>query len=842
MAKLDAIRKPARGEYLFSWPGKTFEDLFASLMDGQIYKVDSETDNIPEHEVYDIWPQVDKADEDEIKQFVDTGSFKKVHIDSVTSDTVVIDSVRIRKWKRDPDGSRRVKSRLCARGCFDNQRDTLSTRSTTATRLSQRILISTAVNHDHDAESWDVSGAFLKGLTFEKVRELLASRGISSPVRKVVIIAPANVWRHLAKFDASFKVDFDRLGDWALLCIKPVYGLNDAPLAWQLCLHGHWEEQGGVPSLLDENYFIWKLPKNETASVTTHVDDCGAEGSRQWLDQQYKLLVKKFGKVTRQTLPFTHCGVVYKKIPDGICMTQDDFCRKLKPVEIAKNKKDEEALTPGELTSFRSILGGLLWLTATRLDLVSDVCALQSQVTKATIAHLRQANNVVKKAQAELGQNLGLYFRKLLPPLRLACVHDSSAAGNVRNYAQEGVMVLLTEDRLSGFEGSYEHVLQDNQTCRLGGRCHVLWAHGAKAKRISYSTSHAETLSAVSGMEAATLVAVRLAELLYSPKKPTIQSLLQLQEGGVPELPVDGYTDCKDLFELMSGDKSIPQDKGQRLYILSLREARLNGRQRWLILTPTGSMLADALTKSMLAPQLMRALSSGMVDYCNEGDHRMTLRRVPKVDSVKDEHLDMTDKELISSLRASSSATAVCMFMSRSWCFWMVTAAVATSASATSTTSTSSASSSVSSAPPTASSDDGWLWLICLSCFIIAAEHGILKFLRVLWQWFRRVSVIEPDAEPPATVTLNEDLVEVQLRELREAKLERDRCVQMYDMQFERASRLQRELDEHLAICPLGRNVYVTNSGRAWHTDTNCYHIRRYQHKTYRFCQDCAGR
>ncbi|CAE7490455.1 ACBD6 [Symbiodinium pilosum] len=635
-------------QYLFSWPGKRHETLYASLASGEIYKVDNDTDNIAEDEVYGIWPQVEQADSEEIKQFVDTGSFKKVRVSSISSDTVIIDSVWIRKWKRYPDGSRKVKSRLCARGCFDNQRDTLSTRSTMATRLSQRLLVSTAVNHDHDTESWDVSGAFLKGLTFEKVRELLASRGITSPVRKVVIIAPANVWRHLAKFDASFRVDYECLDEWALLCIKPVYGLNDAPLAWQLCLRGHWEEQGGVPSLLDENYFIWRFADGDRASVTTHVDDCGAEGKRKWLDEQYQLLVKKFGKVTRQTLPFTHCGVVYRRIPDGICMEQDDFCSKLKTVDIDPSRGDSDSLTATELTSFRSVLGALLWLTATRLDLIAEVCILQSMVTKATIGHLKQANQVVRKAQSEIGQGLGLYFRKLRPPFRLACIHDSSAAGSVRQCAQEGIMILLMEDHLRDFN-SHEEVMEDHQTHLMGGKCHVLWAHGAKAKRVSYSTSHAETLAAVSCMETSTLVAVRLGELLYTPKAPTVQSLLLLQEGGVPELPCDGYTDCKDLWELASGSTSVAQDKTQRLPDFPAGSA----------LTPTESMLSDALTKGMLAPQMMGVLSSGVVQFFNEAKHKMTLRRVPKVMVVTEEHLNRTDKELIRDLRVSTSATVL---------------------------------------------------------------------------------------------------------------------------------------------------------------------------------------
>jgi hypothetical protein len=160
------------------------------------------------------------------------------------------------------------------------------------------------------------------------------------------------------------------------------------------------------------------------------------------MDYMYSKMVAKFGKVTRQTLPFEHCGVKYAKIPNGIRVSQDDFCSKLKEAEVSPSRKDNELLTPADLTAFRSVLGGLLWLTATRLDLVADVSTRQAQVT-ANVGHLRQANKVVQRARNELGQNLGILFRKLRGPLRLMCVHDSSAAGNARSYAQEGVLVFL---------------------------------------------------------------------------------------------------------------------------------------------------------------------------------------------------------------------------------------------------------------------------------------------------------------------------------------------------------------------------------------------------------------
>lgn len=70
-----------------------------------------------------------------------------------------------------------------------------------------------------------------------------------------------------------------------------------------------------------------------------------------------------------------------------------------------------------------------------------------------------------------------------------------------------------------------------------------MFSHGAKAKRTSYSTSNSETLAAISGLETASLVALRLAELLVPMEKPTLLQLAALQEAGAPFLPVDAMTD-----------------------------------------------------------------------------------------------------------------------------------------------------------------------------------------------------------------------------------------------------------------------------------------------------------
>ena len=65
---------------------------------------------------------------------------------------------------------------------------------------------------------------------------------------------------------------------------------------------------------MDENQWRWytKEEKMEDrrleALLTTHVDDLAIAAKQPWLDNLYNNMVAKFKKVSRQQLPFEHCG------------------------------------------------------------------------------------------------------------------------------------------------------------------------------------------------------------------------------------------------------------------------------------------------------------------------------------------------------------------------------------------------------------------------------------------------------------------------------------------------------------------------------------------------------
>ena len=83
-------------------------------------------------------------------------------------------------------------------------------------------------------------------------------------------------------------------------------------------------------------------------------------------------------------------------------------------------------------------------------------------------------------------------------------------------------------------------------------------------KRISSSTSTAETLFSVYGKELAQLIAICLTQLLEHGIQTLLGTqtflamLIQIQENGGWVVPVDHVRDCGDLFQLVVGEKGVP--------------------------------------------------------------------------------------------------------------------------------------------------------------------------------------------------------------------------------------------------------------------------------------------
>ena len=486
-----------------------------------------------------------------------------------------------------------------------------------ASRLSQRLLLSNAARHGFDIESWDISAAFLRGLTFKEVERIAAKLGVPSPLteRDVVVKLPGNVWYHLhqKKFISDRQYQEARAGRLGMLLKKCMYGLKDAPLLWQLALRYHLiTYMGAIVSCYDDNHFYFKEPDAQgkpvlTGEATCHVDDTVFSGKSDKLNYRRSLLEKRFGTVSRQVMPFVHIGVEYNQLPcGGYHLHQSKFCAAIRLVQIERSSPSDALLGPKEISQFRSILGALLYLCVTRADIAVDIVLLASKISHATFADLRAASSLVKRAQGH--PTRGLVYPKITGPMSVFSISDASFSTSSTSYAVEGNVVLLMPQHPMLSDRKFKEF----NASVLSGPCHLLVAQAKKAKRVSHSTSHAESLSMYSCLGLSETVAMRFTETVYPGfRPPSLQELIELESFGRFELPVISCTDCHDLVDLLTGQKGTPQDKSQRLIILSLRERRLLGKTSGTIWQDTQDMCANALTKRCNSSNLDSILETG---------------------------------------------------------------------------------------------------------------------------------------------------------------------------------------------------------------------------------------
>ena len=441
-------------------------------------------------------------------------------------------------------------------------------------------------------ESLDVSNAFLQGFGFDMLESVCKALGIQLPSvsRDVYAVVPGNVWYLLRQMGQKNCPQFG-FDSWCLRLVKAMYGLNDGPLMWQLCLRFFYSYRCHArTSLFDENHFVWRNEAGLQGEATAHVDDnnvAGPTAFRKWLQD---LLEHRFGKVGRQELPMVHVGLVYERWGNGFKLQQERYCLALKPIPVdkARAQKVDAVCTSDEKHLLHAGIGGLLFLCYTRPDIVVDTLYLQSAVRSCCVGDLLAHNRLVAKAHRTSGR--GLVYPRLAEPTCIVAFADASGPSKKSAYAIEGKLIVRKEDTLIwADDGEFPGSMWNS-------RAHILTHSGKKSKRVAQSTSHAESLSHLGICFEAELICMRITEMC-SPRPLSLHAMMEIDDEGAYDIALDLVTDCNDLFELATGQKGIPQDKSQRLVIAAIRQRRLMMKVRATIKVTDHDMAANPLTK-----------------------------------------------------------------------------------------------------------------------------------------------------------------------------------------------------------------------------------------------------
>ncbi|GKD31143.1 putative ribonuclease H-like domain-containing protein [Tanacetum coccineum] len=221
--------------------------------------------------------------------------------------------------------------------------------------------------------------------------------------------------------------------------VKALYGLHQAPRAWYARLSAFLLKHNYRRGTIDKTLFI-KKDSRDILLVQVYVDDIiFGSTNKAWCDE-FEVLMKGEFKMSAMGEMTFFLGLQVKQLPDGLFISQDKYVKDMltkfdmesvrtatTPYEAAKTKLKDETDPPVNVHLYRSMIGSLMYLTASRPDIMFAVSACsRHQVTPLT-SHLNAVKKIFKYLKGQ--PKLGLWYPKD-SPFQLEAYSDSDYAGS----------------------------------------------------------------------------------------------------------------------------------------------------------------------------------------------------------------------------------------------------------------------------------------------------------------------------------------------------------------------------------------------------------------------------
>ncbi|GJU95687.1 putative ribonuclease H-like domain-containing protein [Tanacetum coccineum] len=220
--------------------------------------------------------------------------------------------------------------------------------------------------------------------------------------------------------------------------IKALYGLRQALRAWYETLSSFMLKNGFKRGTIDKTLFI-KKTKSDIMLVQVYVDDIIFGSTTQSMCTEFEdCMHKRFQMSSTGELTF-FLGLQVKQQPNRIFISKDkyvadilkkfNFCS-IKPATtlIESNKplvKDEDGVDV-DVHVYRSIIGSLMYLTASRSDIMFAVCACARFQVTPKASHSNAVKMIFRYLKHQ--PKLGLWY-PMDSPFELEAFSDSDYGG-----------------------------------------------------------------------------------------------------------------------------------------------------------------------------------------------------------------------------------------------------------------------------------------------------------------------------------------------------------------------------------------------------------------------------
>nr|GFA16495.1 putative ribonuclease H-like domain-containing protein [Tanacetum cinerariifolium] len=203
---------------------------------------------------------------------------------------------------------------------------------------------------------------------------------------------------------------------------KAMYGLHQAPRAWYGTLSKYLLKNGFQRGTIDQTLFI-RRQKEDFILVQVSVDDIIFGSSNPQLCREFKALMhEKFQMSAMGELNF-FLGLQVLQKKDGIFLSQDkyigDILKKFGFSDVRSSNTPIDKENPCEkdgtgkdveLHLYRSMIGYLMYLTASRPDIMFAVCACARHQVTPIESHLHAVKRIFRYLKGH--PKLGLWYPK----------------------------------------------------------------------------------------------------------------------------------------------------------------------------------------------------------------------------------------------------------------------------------------------------------------------------------------------------------------------------------------------------------------------------------------------
>ncbi|WJZ84648.1 hypothetical protein VitviT2T_004242 [Vitis vinifera] len=237
---------------------------------------------------------------------------------------------------------------------------------------------------------------------------------------------------------------------------KALYGLKQAPRAWYSRIEAYFIKEGFERCSCDHTLFIKTGDGSKILIVSLYVDDLIFTGNDESMFVKFKNSMKLEFDMTNLGKMKYFLGVEVLQNSEGIYISQRKYAKEvLKRFGMEESNSVKNPIVPGDrltknegevkvdATKYKQLVGSLMYLTATRPDLMYVVCLISRFMASPTEMHLQAAKRVLRYLKGTV--DLGVFYQKEGNG-ELMAYTDSDYAGDVDDRkSTSGYVFLLSE-------------------------------------------------------------------------------------------------------------------------------------------------------------------------------------------------------------------------------------------------------------------------------------------------------------------------------------------------------------------------------------------------------------